>query len=227
MFDLTDKIADEVLDDVRPFLDALVDRKGWNDATKFALSELKKILKKKRYNSFVGHPSRYHLTRIGDSCLYDVPVDRKGVLSGFRGKRIRLVCVSSGRFDRVLMAGVVSVTPPHLVRSREKPIYVFPEIGDHEIAYLGRRYMLIKSTGTTSIELHQGSFEVVDLSACDYVLLDGVVCCPVATLKYENAEDLVGTLIGWRHGEKFSSIVDAIRGMTKKSERFRVAVFRL
>jgi len=66
MFNLTDKIADEVVDDIRPFLDALVDRKGWNDATKFTLSELKKILKKKRYTSFVGHPSRYHLTRIGD-----------------------------------------------------------------------------------------------------------------------------------------------------------------
>jgi hypothetical protein len=89
------------------------------------------------------------------------------------------------------MAGVVSVTPPHLVRSREKPIYVFPEIGDHEIAYLGRRNMLIKSTGTTAIELHQGSFEVVDLSACDYVLLDGNECCPIATLKYESDEDLV------------------------------------
>ena len=226
MFNLTDKIADEIVDDVRPFLDALADRKGWNDATKFALSELKKILKRKRYISFFGHPSRYHLTRIGDSCLYDVPVDRKGVLTGFRGKRVRLVCVSSGRFDRVLMAGVVSVTPPHLVRSREKPIYVFPEIGDHEIAYLGRRYMLIKSTGTTEIELHQGSSEVVDLTACDYVLFDGKECCPIATLKYENDEDLVGTLIDWSHGEKFASIADAIRGMTKKAALFRVAVFR-
>ena len=226
MFNLTDKIADEIVDDVRPFLDALADRKGWNDATKFALSELKKILKKKRYTSFVGHPSRYHLTRIGDSCLYDIPADRKGVLTGFRGKRVRLVCVSSGRFDRVLMAGVVSVTPPHLVRSREKPIYVFPEIGDHEIAYLGKRYMLIKSTGRSAIDLHQGSFEVVDLSACDYVLLDGVGCCPVATLKCRADGVLVGTLIGWKSGKEFASIADAVRGMKKDSERLRISLFR-
>ena len=226
MFDLADKIVDEVVDDVRPFLDALVDRKGWNDATKFALSELKKILKKKRYTSFVGHPSRYHLTRIGDSCLYDVPVDRKGVLTGFRGKRVRLVCVSSGRFDRVLMAGVVSVTPPHLVRSREKPIYVFPEIGDHEIAYLGKRYMLIKSTGRSAIDLHQGSFEVVDLSACDYVLLDGVGCCPVATLKCRADGVLVGALIGRKLGKEFASIADAVRGMKRDSERRRIFAFR-
>ena len=226
MFDLADKMPDNIKDDVRPFLDALVDRKGWNDATKFALSELKKILKKKRYTSFVGHPSRYHLTRIGDSCLYDVPTDRRGVFSPFRGKRVRLVCVSSGRFDRVLMAGVVSVTPPHLVRSREKPIYVFPEIGDHEIAYLGRRYMLIKSTGTSPIELHQGSFEVVDLSACDYVLLDGVGCCPAATLKCRADGVLVGALIGWKLGKEFASIADAVRGMKRDSERRRISAFR-
>ena len=226
MFDLADKIADEVVDDVRLFLDALVDRRGWNDATKLALSELKKILKKKRYISFIGHPSRYHLTRIGKSCLYDVPTDRRGVLSPFRGKRVRLVCVSSSRFDRVLMAGVVSVTPPHLVRSREKPIYVFPEIGDHEIAYLARRYMLIKSAGTSAIELHQGSFEVVDLGACDYVLLDGVGCCPVATLKCRADGILVGTLIGWKLGKEFASIADAVRGMKKDSERRRISAFR-
>ena len=226
MFDLTHKLPDNIKDDVRPFLDALVDRKGWNGATKSALSELKKILKKMKYKAFVGHPSRYHLTRIGASCLYDVPADRKGVLSLFRGKRVRIVCVSSGRFDRLLMAGVVGVTPAHLLRSRDKPNYVFPEVGDHEIAYLGRRYMLIKSTGTTAIELHQGSFQVVDSITCDYILLDGKECCPIATLKYENDEDLVGTLIGWSHGERFASIADAIRGMAKKSERFKVAVFR-
>ena len=45
MFDLADKIADEVVDDVRPLLDVLASRKSWNDATKLALSELKKILK--------------------------------------------------------------------------------------------------------------------------------------------------------------------------------------
>ena len=155
-----------------------------------------------------------------------MPVDRKGVLTGFRGKRVRLVCVSSGRFDRVLMAGVVSVTPPHLVRSREKPIYVFPEIGDHEIAYLGKRYMLIKSTGRSAIDLHQGSFEVVDLSACDYVLLDGVGCCPFATLKCRADGVLVGTLIGWKSGKEFVSIADAVRGMKKDCERLRISLFR-
>ena len=226
MFDKAEQIFDEVVDDVRPYLDTLANRKGWNDATKFALSELMKILKKKRYKTFVGHPSRYHLTRIGDSCLYDVPADRRGTLAPFRGKRVRIVCVSSGRFDRVLMAGVVSATPPHLVRSREKPIYVFPDVGDHEIAYLGRRYMLIKSAGTSAIELHQGSFEVVDLDACDYILLDGVECCPIATFKCPTDGVFIGTLIGWSFSNEFASTADAVLGMAKLNARFRIAVLR-
>jgi hypothetical protein len=226
MFDKAEQIFDEVVDDVRPYLDTLATRKDWNDGTKFALAELKKILKKKRYKAFVGHPSRYHLTRIGDSCLYDVPADRRGALSPFRGKRVRLVCVSSGRFDRVLMAGVVSVTPPHLVRSREKPIYVFPDVGDHEIAYLGRRYMLIRSAGETEIQLHQGSFEVVDLEACDYILLDGAKCCPIAIFKCPTDGVLIGTLIGWKFSNEFASIADAVRGMAKLNERFRTVVLR-
>ena len=226
MFDKADQIFDEVVDDVRPYIDTLAKRTGWNLEARNALEALKMTLEAKKYITFVGHSNRYHLTRIGDSCLYDVPMDRKGFLSPFRGKRVRIVCVSSGRFARLLMAGVVSVTPPHLVRSREKPIYVFPEIGDHEIAYLGRRYMLIKSTGTTAIELHQGSFEVIDLSACDYVLLDGVGCCPVATLKCRADGVLVGTLIGWKSCNEFASIVDAVRGMKRDSERRRISAFR-
>jgi hypothetical protein len=53
MFNLTGKIVDEVVDDIRPSLNAPANRKGWNGATKSSLSELKKILRKKRYTSFV------------------------------------------------------------------------------------------------------------------------------------------------------------------------------
>lgn len=226
MFDKADQIFDEVVDDVRPYIDTLAKRTGWNLEARNALELLKKILEAKKYITFLGHSNRYHLTRIGDSCLYDVPMDRKGFLSPFRGKRVRIVCVSSGRFARLLMAGVVSVTPPHLVRSREKPIYVFPEIGDHEIAYLGRRYMLIKSAGTSAIELHQGSFEVVDLDACDYILLDGAECCPIATFKCPTDGVFIGTLIGWTYRIKFVSVADAVRGMAKQNKRFRTVVLR-
>ena len=221
MFDLADKMPDNIKDDVRPLLKALNSRKHWNDEAKINLAKLTKLLRKMKYQSFVGHPRRYHLTRIGDSCLYDVPTYRKGVLTGFRGKRIRIVCVSSGRFDRLLMAGVVGATPPRKLMVKEKTQFVFPDIGDHEISYLGRRFMVVNSKGNFPIELHQGSSEFVDLASCDLILLDGKQCCPIATMKYSATGELVGTLVGRKWGENFPSVRDAVAGMAKQHQRVR------
>ena len=85
---------------------ALQDRKIWGAEQKGLLEQLIDMLGRKQYITFVGHPARYHLTLIGQSCLVDVLGKKRGHLSVFRGKRIRLVCVSSGRFDRQLMASV-------------------------------------------------------------------------------------------------------------------------
>ena len=226
MFDKKDQITDDIADDVRPYLDALTTRTAWNSKARSSLESLKKILREKNYKLFVGHPGRYHLTGIGSSCLYDVPPNRRGFLSDFRGKRIRVVCVSSGRYDRELMAGVVGVTPPHLIRKRETPIYIFPKIDDHEVVYRGRRYMLIKAAGAAAIELHLASFEEIDLKACDFVLIDGEGCSPIAILKYADDKSLVGILIGGWYWESFEKISDAIRVMAKKAARFRAAVVK-
>jgi hypothetical protein len=123
MFEITDKIKDNIKDEAWPYLLRLNKRTSWNDASKDHLEELKVFLRSKNYISFVGHPNRYHLTRIGDSCLYDVPTFKKGVLTGFRGKRIRVVCVSSGRYDRLLMAGAVGVTPKNKIKIKEKNVH--------------------------------------------------------------------------------------------------------
>lgn len=179
MFEIIDKINDNIKDEAWPYLVRLNKRTSWNDESKQHLEELKIFLKNKNYISFIGHPKRYHLTQIGDSCLYDVPTYRKGALTEFRGKRIRVVCASSGRYDRLLMAGAVGTTPKNKIKIKEKNSYVFPEIGDHKIAYLGRRYMLIEATGKFPIELYQGSFDSIDLKSCDLILLDGKECCPI------------------------------------------------
>jgi len=105
MCSLSEKIDDTIQDDVSPNLQALTSRKGWNAEAIAHLAQLKKQLKREGYKAFVGHASRYHLTRIGQSCPYDVPMVCKGFLSDFRGKRIRLVCVSSGKYARSLLAG--------------------------------------------------------------------------------------------------------------------------
>ncbi len=224
MFEIADKIKDNIKDEAWPYLVRLNKRTSWNDESKQHLEELKIFLKSKNYISFVGHPNRYHLTQIGDSCLYDVPTYRKGGLTEFRGKRIRVVCVSSGRYDRLLMAGAVGTTPKNKIKIKEKNSYVFPEIGDHKIVYLGRRYMVIESKGKTNIELYQGSFDSIDLKSCDLILLDGKDCCPIATFNYEPDDKLIGKLVGWSFPEKFSDLRTAVQKMAKQNERFSTSV---
>ena len=100
------QLPDPLTDNAGIPIKALQDRKTWGAEQKGLLDQLIHMLERKRFITFVGHPARYHLTQIGQSCLMDVPANKRGYLSAFRGKRIRLVCVSSGRFDRQLMAGV-------------------------------------------------------------------------------------------------------------------------
>jgi len=100
------QLPDPLTDNAGILIKALQDRTTWSAEQKGLLEQLIEMLGRKRYITFVGHPARYHLTQIGQSCLMDVPTNKRGHLSAFRGKRIRLVCVSSGRFDRQLMAGV-------------------------------------------------------------------------------------------------------------------------
>ena len=98
---------------------------------------------------------------------------------------------------------------------------MFPEIGDHKIAYLGRRYMVIEAKGKAAIELYQGSFDSIDLKSCDLILLDGKDCCPIATFNYEPDDKLIGKLVGWSFPETFSDLLTGIREMAKKNEQFR------
>ena len=107
------------------------------------------------------------------------------------------------------------------IKIKEKINYIFPDVGDHKIAYLGRRYMVIESKGKTNIELYQGSFDSIDLKSCDLILLDGKDCCPIATFNYEPDDKLIGKLVGWSFPETFSDLLTGIREMAKKNERFR------
>ena len=222
MFDLSDKMKDNFKDDISPYLKLLNNRKKWNSEAKEHLINLEKILNKKKYKSFTGNPYRYHLTKIGDSCLYDVPTYRKGALTEFRGKRIRVVCMSSGRYDRWLMAGVVGETPRNKIKIKEKIEFVFPEIGDHEITYFGRRHMVIRSKGKFPIKIHQGSNQLIDLKTCDLILLDGKECCPIATLSYQNEKSLIGKLVGWTITESYLSISEAVKGLANKSQKHKI-----
>ena len=106
-------MKDEFVDDVLALLRFLTARKGWNNEAKLNQKKLWTLLDSKDYIYFTAGYSDYIASAIGDSYLYDVPMYKRGYLSKFRGKRIRVVCVGSGSHRyRDYMAGVVGDTPP-------------------------------------------------------------------------------------------------------------------
>lgn len=60
------------------------------------------------YASFRANWGGYHLQRIGDSCQYEVPREKRGRLKPFAGERIRLVCTETGHYDRGYMVGALN-----------------------------------------------------------------------------------------------------------------------
>jgi hypothetical protein len=53
-------------------------------------------------------PRTYLVHQVGQSFLYDVPLNKRGRLAAFRGKRVRLVCLGSGTFTRWVRVGPVN-----------------------------------------------------------------------------------------------------------------------
>ena len=102
MTDTQLQLPDPLIDNTGIIIKARQDRKAWNDERKGLLEQLIDMLARKHYITFAGRPTRYHLTQIGQSCLMDIADNRRGHLGAFRGKRIRLVCVSFERFIQAL-----------------------------------------------------------------------------------------------------------------------------
>ena len=108
MFETKDKIEDPLIDEVGSCLKEIQSLSLWTTDKCLARKNLISLLETKGYISFSGHVDKYHLSCVGESCLYDIPANRRGHLKVFRGQRIRLVCVWSGRYDRSYMAGAFS-----------------------------------------------------------------------------------------------------------------------
>jgi hypothetical protein len=80
----------------------------WNGAKIKLRADLYAMLKFYGYRSFSTDTRDYHLHRVGQSYQYEVPLDKRGHLQPFRGKRVRLVCVWNGRFNVTTMVGVIN-----------------------------------------------------------------------------------------------------------------------
>jgi hypothetical protein len=107
MFNPTDKIKDCLNDKVGNSIKKIQSISRWTKDKQLARKNLISLLEKQKYISFCGHVDKYHLSCVGESCLYDIPLKRRGHLKVFAGQRIRLVCVWSGRYDRLYMAGKI------------------------------------------------------------------------------------------------------------------------
>ena len=102
---LEDNFNDNVLIAIR----LLNTETKWTNKKYCLQNKLIEILESEGYIAFgVTNPNRYQLSKVGQSYLYDVPKNRRGHLSIFRGKRVRIVCTYSGSHTwRGLMANVV------------------------------------------------------------------------------------------------------------------------
>ena len=93
-----DRITDSLDDDIGRCLQRLHAIQTWNAEKVSEFEELIRLCKRQRYLRFTGDYRDYHLERKGQSCLYDVPLNQRGALEKFRGKRVRLIC--EGAWDQ-------------------------------------------------------------------------------------------------------------------------------
>jgi len=119
-----DKIEDNLYDDISPVLYSLNVRRTWGAEKHNLFIKLEKLLDSERYKGFTGDCRSYHMTRMGQACLYDIPTDQRGFLRRYRDKRVRLVCMGgwnayTGRFYRV--AAVPRNELPSEIQKFERP----------------------------------------------------------------------------------------------------------
>jgi hypothetical protein len=116
LFKADDKIPDPCDDEIGRLISFITLKTAQTLKKKQLVSELGELLDSVGYITFGGDTKDYHLPRVGDSCLYEVPDNRKGNLKPFRGKRIRIICVGSGTYSqRQLRAGVYQGPSPTTV----------------------------------------------------------------------------------------------------------------
>jgi hypothetical protein len=108
-----DQIEDSLDDEVGLCLRKLHANQTWTAVKIKLFEQLMALTKRGRYFRFTGDYRDYHLERKGQSCMYEVPLDQRGALKKFRGKRIRLIC--EGAWDqyagRFFLAKVVPMEP--------------------------------------------------------------------------------------------------------------------
>ncbi len=90
---LSDTIDDRIgqfLSNFRAYISDSSDKERWA-----MRKNLRALLKNDGYISFESYSSTYNLSKVGDSCIYNISNKHKGKLKPFAGQRVRVVCIGS------------------------------------------------------------------------------------------------------------------------------------
>jgi len=182
------QLDDNIEDDVNVIRKEMLSLKSWNKEKYKLQDKLVKILLLKKYISFTStNPERYQLRSVGQSYLYDVPLYKRGHLKKFIGKRIRLICMHTGRHHtRLLMAGIVGKTPPDKIIKKLIIDYSFPrELKNNDVLFKTRRFKLFKINKGDKLT-YPNSKELIDLAGVESVLIDGKNCKLISAIISNN-----------------------------------------
>lgn len=108
MIKIEDIIEDDKTDEIGKKISQVQSLVSGSNDKREAIIELCDMMKKFKYAEFESDAKNYATIRVGESFIYDVPSNKTGHLMCFRGKRIRVICICSGKYNkRSYMAGVV------------------------------------------------------------------------------------------------------------------------
>ena len=205
-------LPDEFDDEILVVLKAIDSRSKWDKKKHFLRDQLVELLKSKRYMYFFSSYSRYYISRVGESYLYDVPLYKRGNLSKFKGKRVRIVCTESGRHtNRTYMAGVIQDTPQEKIITKLTYRYTFPDyVNSHEMIYKSPRFIVFHIDNKVRIFSEDASGGYIDIEGWDSILVDGKFGLPIATLSINKDGAVRGKHIRWLGERTFDSLRDAI-----------------
>ncbi len=110
-FQQADGIDDELTDTIGVLAEKIRSSRSRNLAYTDLRTQLDKAIQTSKYLVFTANVTNYGTWGVGYSKLFYVPETRRGALSIFQNKTIRLVCIGSGRYTRLLAAAVIKLEP--------------------------------------------------------------------------------------------------------------------
>lgn len=100
-------LPDDVADTVGLAVQQFNRLPSWTGEKRRLREEMDALCARQGYAGFGADPRDYAVHRVGQSFLYDVPEGKRGRLAKFCGKRVRIVCLWSGKYRRFIRVGVV------------------------------------------------------------------------------------------------------------------------